>query len=347
MNEKNLHYHTINHFVTCEGFHYERIRLSYELFGPPLSDRKNVVLVCHALTGNSTVAGERGWWNKLIGHGRLVSLNEYTVVGINIPGNGYDIEDNDGFDHFQYLTVRDIARLFVQTLKAIGISHLHVSIGGSLGGAISWEIALSFPDFVRVIVPIATDWKSSDWVLAFNKVQQQILRNSSQPVHDARMMAMMFYRTPESFSLRFNRSWNQELGMANIESWLLHHGKKLENRFGLDAYLLMNHYLSSHDLSRGRGSFDEAVRQLRARVVMIGIDSDLFFQPACNREAATVLQRAGLDAVYREISSIHGHDGFLIEYEQLNRLLEDVFTETEMTVSPHGQAVVNDLSQHE
>ncbi len=344
MTAHNCHYHTIRNFQTCSGFHYKNLVLSYEIFGQPIRAGKPVVLVCHALTGNSTVAGEHGWWNQLIGFDRLVSLHDYTVVGINIPGNGYAGEAPLGFDHFKHLTVRDIAALFVQTLKALGVKQLHVSIGGSLGGAISWEIAVSFPDFVKCIVPIATDWKASDWVLAFNKVQQQILRHSTQPVHDARMMAMMFYRTPESFQLRFNRSWNDELDMPNIESWLLHHGKKLEGRFGLDAYLLMNHYLSSHDISRGHGSFAEATAQLKARVVMVSIDSDLFFQPASNRETAQVLQQHGLNAVYREITSIHGHDGFLIEYDQLNKLLEDVFAQGSEYEQLKGHASIQVLS---
>ena len=103
-----------------------------------------------------------------------------------------------------------------------------------------------------------SDWKASDWILAHNKVQEQILLNSKKPVHDARMMAMLFYRTAASFKDKFDRSVNENLGIPNVESWLLHHGFQLENRFHLQSYKMVNHiivYLRYHqEIS---GTFEE------------------------------------------------------------------------------------------
>jgi homoserine O-acetyltransferase len=322
---KILKFHTQQQFQSFNGTLFPELILSYEVFGPALEEKKPVVLVCHALTGNSTVTGEKGWWNDLIGEDRLISLSKFTVIGINIPGNGYHSDLEGTYANYRNLNLRDVAKLFVNLLRGIGVNQLFVAIGGSLGGGICWEIAVTFPDFVKTIIPVASDWKASDWVLAHNKVQEQILLHSSDPLHDARMMAMMFYRTPESLKLKFDRSVNDEKGLFNIETWLLHHGDKLNKRFSLDAYLLMTHYLSSLDIGKDRGGFYEVISQIKARVIIIGVDSDLFFQPSENRETAAILEQRGCKVSYREIISIHGHDSFLIEFEQLTSLLKDVF----------------------
>ncbi|KAF0130897.1 MAG: homoserine O-acetyltransferase [Bacteroidetes bacterium] len=326
---KNLKFHSQQQFQSFNGTLFPELVLSYEVFGPALEEKKPVVLVCHALTGNSTITGEKGWWNDLIGEDRLISLSKFTVIGINIPGNGYHSDEKATYAQYRNLNVRDIAKLFVNLLREIGVSQLFVAIGGSLGGGICWEIAATFPDFVQTIIPVATDWKATDWVLAHNKVQEQILIHSSDPLHDARMMAMMFYRTPESLKMKFDRSINPSNGLFNIETWLLRHGEKLRNRFNLDAYLLMTHYLSSLDIGKDRGGFQQVVSLIKARVIMIGVDSDLFFQPAENKDTVAVMKQNGCDASYREIVSIHGHDSFLIEFGQLTNLLQDVFHESD------------------
>lgn len=316
----------LNDFHTTGGYYYPEVRLSYELFGLPLSVKNPVVLVCHALTGNSTVTGPKGWWNSLIGKDKLISTARFTVVAFNIPGNGYRNAAEANYELYRHLNVRDLAVLFVSALQQLGVHQLFAAIGGSLGGGICWEIAATFPDFVRTIVPVASDWKASDWVLAHNIAQQQILLHSSNPLHDARMMAMLFYRSPASLKLKFKRSVNHDNSLYQVESWLLHHGDKLKSRFTLDAYLLMNHYLSTLDVGSGRGGFEKVAAMIKAKVVLVAIDSDLFFVADEIRETASMLEAAKCAVSYKEIVSVHGHDGFLIEFEQLSLLLQDVFS---------------------
>ncbi len=316
----------LNDFHAHGGHYYPELRLSYELFGLPLSIKNPVVLVCHALTGNSTVSGSKGWWNSLIGKDKLIPTERFTVVAFNIPGNGYHNAAEANYEHYRHLNVRDLATLFVLALQQLGVHQLFAAIGGSLGGGICWEIAATFPAFVRTIIPVASDWKASDWVLAHNIAQQQILLHSTKPLHDARMMAMLFYRSPASLKLKFNRSVNQGSSLYQVESWLLHHGDKLNERFTLDAYLLMNHYLSTLDVGSGRGGFEKVAAMLKANVVLVAIDSDLFFVADEIRETASMLEAAKCAVSYKEIVSVHGHDGFLIEFEQLSLLLQDVFS---------------------
>ena len=323
---KNLLYISLPNFTTESGYFYPEFELSYQLFGQPLGQAP-VVLVNHALTGNSNVAGDSGWWKSLIGLGKVIDTNKYTILGFNIPGNGYDDREKNRIDNYEDFTARDIARLFGKGLEDLGVHELYAAIGGSLGGGIAWEMAVLYPDLIENLIPVASDWKASDWILAHNKTQQQILSNSSKPVHDARMMAMLFYRTADSFKEKFNRTRNEEQGNFNTESWLLHHGEKLENRFSLPTYKMMNHLLSSVDITRNRGTFNEVVSPIKSRIFQVGVDSDFFFVPKENKETQKLLNEAGIENKYEEIKSIHGHDAFLIEVEQLFKILGPIFTQ--------------------
>lgn len=322
--KKELKYISLHNYTTESGYFYPEFELSYQLFGQKLHTAP-IVLVNHALTGNSNVAGKFGWWNSLIGLDKLIDTNKFTIIAFNIPGNGYDEKASNFIENYQDFTARDIAKLFGLGLENLKINRLFAVIGGSLGGGIAWEMAILFTDLIQNLIPVASDWKASDWILAHNKTQQQILANSSKPVHDARMMAMLFYRTADSFKEKFNRTKNEEQGNFNTESWLLYHGQKLENRFTLQTYKMMNHLLSSVDITRNRGAFNEVVSQIKANVFQVGVDSDFFFVPKENIETKKLLIKAGVNNSYEEIKSIHGHDAFLIEFEQLTNILKPVF----------------------
>lgn len=295
--------------------------LSYELFGKPLGEAP-IILVNHALTGNSSVAGENGWWRALINEGKCIDTRDYTVLAFNIPGNGFD-----GFliENYKDFVARDVARIFLLGLKKLGIDKLFAIIGGSLGGGIAWEMVALEPKITAHLVPVATDWKSTDWLIANCQIQEQILKNSSQPVHDARMHAMLTYRTPASFKSKFQRSTNDDLHVFNVESWLDHHGNKLKSRFQLLAYKLMNQLLRTIDITHGRENLNNVLEQVAANIHIIGVDSDLFFSPEENRETYKQLAQIKNNVTYGEINSEHGHDAFLIEFEQLERLLLPIF----------------------
>lgn len=318
-----LHHIKIDNFSTETGF-TSNYDLTYQLYGKPLHSAP-IVQVSHALTGNSEVAGDQGWWKGIIGKGLLIDTDVYTVISFDIPGNGYDKNPQKLIKNYKDFKPRDIAKLFGLGLKKLGISKLHAVIGPSLGGGIAWEMAVLFPDLMTHLIPLGSDWKTSDWIIAHNLTQEQILNNSIKPMHDARLMAMLFYRTACSFKLRFNRSQNEELGIFNAESWLLHHGKRIEERFDIKAYQLMNHLLTHIDITRNRGTFKEVVKVIKAKITQVYIDKDIFFVPEENIETAKILDDLGIDHELKELKSIYGHDGFLIEFDQLEELLKDIF----------------------
>jgi aspartate kinase len=194
-----------------------------------------------------------------------------------------------------------------------------------MGGGIAWEMAVLDPKLTEHLIPVASDWKSTDWLIANCQIQEQFLVNSKQPVHDARMHAMLCYRTPESFSARFQRTTNEEQQVFNVESWLLHHGKKLQERFQLSAYKLMNQILKTIDVSRDGLNGFKALENSDTNIHIIGVDSDLFFTAAENRATFKQLAQAKGNVTYGEVHSPHGHDAFLIEYDQMEQLLRKVF----------------------
>ena len=312
---------TIQNFTTESGAFYASINLSYQLFGCTLHTAP-VVLVNHALTGNSQVVGSKGWWNVLIGENRTIDTNKYTILAFNIPGNGFD---DTIIENYLDFTARDVAGLFIEGIKSLQIEQLYAIIGGSVGGGIAWEIAALAPKITKHLIPIATDWKSTDWLIANCFLQEQILKNSAKPIEDARIHAMLCYRTPESFKAKFDRTINEELAVFNIESWLNHHGEKLQKRFQLSAYKLMNQLLKTIDITRNRESFVAVASQIEADIHIIGINSDLFFTVKENRETYEILKKHKENVTFQEIDSIHGHDAFLIEYKQLDNLLKGVF----------------------
>lgn len=300
------------------------INLSYQLFGCELYSAP-VVIVNHALTGNSNVAGSNGWWRSLIGPDKAIDTNRFTVLAFNIPGNGYDDDPHNLIYNYKDVVARDIAQLFLLGLEQLNIKQLFAAIGGSLGGGIAWEMAALNPTIIQHLIPIASDWKSTDWVIANCLIQERFLNNSKQPLHDARIHAMLCYRTPESFKARFDRSKTSDHQLFNIESWLLHHGKKLQERFQLPAYKLMNQLLKTIDITTGRGSAIEVLNSIQSKIHIIGIDSDMFFLSDENSETLKLLNLNLSKVSYHEISSIHGHDAFLIEYEQLNAIVSAIF----------------------
>ncbi len=300
------------------------ISLSYQLFGKDLFSAP-IILINHALTGNSNVAGEKGWWKQLIGENQVIDTNKYTVLCFNIPGNGYD----DFFiDEYSDFTPSDIAKIFLKGLETLNIKNLYAIIGGSLGGGIGWEMLVKNPDLAEIFIPIACDFKTHDWLHAQCLVQKFLLDQNDEPLQKARVHAMLCYRTPQSLNDRFQNIYNQDKQKLESEDWLSYHGKSLAERFSLKSYKLMNHLLMNINAD------EKSLNKINARMHMISVDTDLFFPASEIRMCFEKLKNEKKDVFYHEIKSIHGHDAFLMEYEQLNNIIKNIFEEVELSGIP-------------
>ena len=301
----NLRYLEIEKFTLQSGVSLSKIAISYQIFGKEPGTAPTV-LVNHALTGNSNVVDAGGWWQDLIGKNKAIDTERYTILAFNIPGNGFD---GLLIENYQDFIAKDIAQLFLVGLKKIGIQQLYAIIGGSLGGGLAWEMAILQPNITKHLIPVASDWKSTDWLIANCFIQEQFLLNSNKPIHDARMHAMMCYRSPQSYKIKFDRSINQELEIFNVESWLLHHGEKLQERFQLSAYKMMNHLLKTIEATDSK-DWAKKLNRIEAEIHVVGVDSDLFFTAKENRDTYEEMSKSNSKVSYHEIKSIHGHDAF-------------------------------------
>lgn len=293
------------------------INLSYQTFGQDLLSAP-IVLINHALTGNSGVCGDNGWWNRLVGKTLPVDLRRFAVLCFNIPGNGYDgvfIDDTSD------ITTKDIASIFLEGLKFLKIEELFALIGGSIGGAIGWEMLVQQQSLAKYFIPIATDFKTSDWLHSQCLVQQFLLESEKKPLEKARIHAMLCYRTPESINFRFKNENDAEKQIRKSECWLNFHGKTLNERFSLQAYRFMNHLLMNI------GVPEVEIKYINAEIHLIAIDTDLFFPAFEIKRSFDLLQENKQNVYYHELKSIHGHDAFLMEYEQLNQILKPIFYE--------------------
>ena len=319
--EEELKHILLENFETESGSKIKKIQISYQVFGKELGSAP-VILVNHALTGNSLVSGINGWWSEIIGLEKPIDTSKYSVLCFNIPGNGFN-ENN--FDFNLDLNLGDIALLFVKAIDQLKLAKLHAIIGGSIGGCLTWEMIALKNDLASIIIPVAADWKATDWLIANTFLQERILKNSRDPVSDARIHAMTFYRSPKSLNTRFTRTKNLDKNMYNVESWLIHHGEKLRQRFSLKSYLFMNKLLSSTDITRDGESFINKISKIKSSIHLISVDSDIFFLPNEDHETYLIAKKNNLDITNHIIKSIHGHDAFLIETKQISDIFTKIF----------------------
>ena len=312
---------SINNFTTDSGAVYDKVDLHYQHFGQS-SDNAPVVLINHSLTGDANVAGSQGWWSEVVGPNLTIDTRHFSVLAFNIPGNGVNDYTLENYNDFH---TGDIAEIFYQGLQILGIAKLFALIGGSIGGGIAWEMAALYPTLTENLIPVAADWKASDWIIANTFLQKRLLENSSEPLRDARIHAMLTYRTPASFTERFGRTVNKDKNLFNVESWLVHHGDKLESRFLLQAYKAMNHLLASIDITRKGDSLEKIIETISSNIHLIAIDSDLFFTAEEDQKTLQRVKKIKKNIYYHEIKSIHGHDAFLIENESVSQILSIIF----------------------
>jgi homoserine O-acetyltransferase len=335
------------------------VRIAYETFGTLNADASNAVLVVHALTGDSHLAGPAGpghptagWWDDVVGPGKAIDTEKWFVVAPNMLGGcqgttGPSSTSPDGTEwgsRFPFVTIRDQVSAQVAFTRELGIPKWAAVIGGSMGGMQSLEWAIGYPGLLECVAVLAAPPLSNADQIALNALQLEAIRMDpgfaggdyyeaadGEGPHAglalARRMALINYRSPTELNDRFERSWQSGLspmgggGRYAVESYLDFHGNKFTRRFDANSYITLVNAMSSHDVGRGRGGVVEALGRITARALILGIDSDrLFPVPDQLHIARHVASNIdGTDAVV--ISSPFGHDGFLIEDSLVGREL--------------------------
>jgi homoserine O-acetyltransferase/O-succinyltransferase len=295
------------------------------------------VLVIHALTGSADAAGD--WWSPLIGPGRAFDTTRVGVLCANLLGGRYGSTGPTSVDPstgrawgrtFPAVSARDEARALWVLADALGIERFALATGGSLGGMIALEVALERPRLVDRAVPIAAPAAIGGLAIAWNHIQLELIeRLGDEGLALARQLAMTTYRSEADFDSRFGRAREAD-GRFSVASYLDHQGDKLLDRFDPDTYRVLVGVMDRHDIGRDRGGIDGALGGMAAAGVGltgIGIEGDILYGPDQVRSLVDTAAAAGVDATYRELASIKGHDAFLTEWDQLTRLLAEALAD--------------------
>lgn len=291
--------------------------------------------------------GKAGWWDELIGSGKAFDTDKYFVICSNILGSCYGTTGPASTDplsgqayrmRFPVVTVRDMVRVQYELIRHLGVNRIKTVAGGSLGGMQVLEWGIMYPELVESIIPIAAPAMHSDWAIALNEASRRAILNDpgwnngnyakqpSEGLELARMIAMISYRSDKSFKGKFRRERINADGrnldpenLFQVQNYLNYQGKKLVKRFDASAYIYLANAMDLHDVSEGRGSVKDALEAIRCRALAIGISTDVLYTPDEQRELAELIPRGE----YAEIESIYGHDAFLIEYGQMERMIKE------------------------
>ena len=325
------------------------VTIRYAQYGEPNAARDNVVLVCHALSGSAKVDD---WWPELFAEGGLLDLDQYCVIGTNILGSCYGSTGPNSINaetgkpygaEFPLVTVSDIVRAQALLLDSLGIHKLKLVIGGSIGGMQALHWAMDYPDRVEHAIAIGTAPLGA-MGLALNHIQRKLIQldpqwnegeyaNGEVPAEGlslARQIAMLSYKSAELFDHRYGRKlnrngedpWTHRLARFDVGGYLDYQGAKFVRRFDANSYLSITRTMDTFDPVRKYGSKESAYSRIEARVTLVGISSDWLFPAHDVRKLADDLLSCGVNCVYREIDSSHGHDAFLAEPEKLARVIE-------------------------
>jgi homoserine O-acetyltransferase len=305
------------------------LNVAYHTYGS-LNDRAdNVIWVCHALTANSEAAE---WWPGMVGEGKLMDTENYFIVCPNIIGSCYgttgplSTNPDTGlpwYNCFPEITIRDLVNAHELLRLHLGIQRIHTAIGGSIGGFQALEYSIMYPGMIQNLVFIAASVQISAWANAFNQSQrlaieadptffEERLYGGIRGLKCARSIALLSYRNEQTYNRTQGERDISKTRDLKASSYQDYQGDKLVKRFDAYSYHALTRIMDTHNVVRERGSLGDAIGRIRARVLSIGISSDNLFPVHEQKLLAHIVQ-----GEYQEIDSMYGHDGFLIEVEQI------------------------------
>jgi homoserine O-acetyltransferase len=346
-------------FALLSGQSLSVLEIGYETYGRLNADASNAILICHALTGDQHVAslnprtGKPGWWPRLVGPGLPIDPERHFIIASNVLGGCSGSSGPGSIDpatgqryamHFPVITIRDMVRAQALLLDHLGVGVLQAVVGGSMGGMQALDWAVAFPDRVRSVVAIASAARHSAQNIAFHEVGRQAImadpnwaggdypvdRPPAAGLAVARMAAHITYLSEEGLTAKFGRRLqNREaLGFGfdaefQVESYLRHQGLAFTERFDANSYLYITRALDYFDLAAPHGGqLALAFAGTRTRFAVISFTSDWLYPTAESRRIVRALNAAGAAVSFVELESPFGHDAFLLEAPEMNRVVD-------------------------
>lgn len=340
--KENLVFHDRTPFVTESGYEFPELKVAYQTWGRPNEERSNVVVVFHALTGH---AAADEWLTGFFGKGRLLDPEEHYIICSNVLGSCYGTTGPLSTDSrtgeryggtFPEITIRDMVRVQQRLLDHLKVRRIRFAIGASMGGMQALEFGIMDKRPEKLLL-IAMGKAHSAWAIGIGEAQRNAIfadpkwRDGHYPPEDppasglaaARMMGMITYRSAGSFERRFGRNYQHDKPCYQVASYLGYQGDKLVGRFDAVTYVRLTRAMDSHDVSRGRGSFEDVLGRVTMPVLVIGISSDVLYPVEEQKELTSLLGNAR----YAELVSDNGHDAFLIEFDAIQAIVKKKITE--------------------
>jgi homoserine O-acetyltransferase len=355
------------------------LEVAYETYGTLSAARDNVVFVCHAISGDAHVAGEHtpgdkhpGWWDDMVGPGKGIDTTRFFVVCANVLGGCKGTTGPSSLDprtgrpygsQFPAITVSDMVNVHRLLLQHLGIETIYAAVGGSFGGMQVLEWGIRHPHSVRHCICIAAAASLSAQALAFDIVGREVIvsdpawaggdyygtgRQPDDGLAAARMIGHITYLSPEIMTRKFGRRKRdlpapERFGTRfEVESYLQHQGEAFVERFDSNSYLHITHAMDGYDLAEKYGSLTAAFRDVEARFLVIALSSDWLFPPEQSLELATALEQAGKSVSYGLLKAPYGHDAFLVDIDQLARLIDTFLAGAPLTVASPAETPRHD-----
>ena len=318
-----------------------RLEVAYHTSPRPYKEGDKVVWICHALTANSDA---EDWWPQMVDPGRLIDTDRYYVVCVNMLGSPYGssspatVNPETGrpyFLDFPKVTVRDIVRAMIVVRKALGIEKVDLLVGSSIGGFQALEWAVMEPEVIAKAAFMATSARVTPYLTATEESQRMALeadpsfrecaslKGGEAGLRCARSIAVQSYRCFDCYDATQQDADPDTLFAQRACSYQQHQGKKLSDRFDAYCYWTLSYSVDSANVGRGRGGVEAALARIKAAATVVAIDTDNIFPPKVMEPLADAIP----GAKYHLIHSIYGHDGFLLETEQLTAILSPLLNE--------------------
>jgi homoserine O-acetyltransferase len=334
------------------------VTLVYETYGALDADRSNVIMVEHAWTGDAHLAGKRreedakpGWWDAIVGPGRLLDTNRYCVICSNVIGSCYgstgpaSINAKTGKRYnlsFPVITVRDMVRAQALLLDHLGINRLLCVMGGSMGGMQAMEWATQYPDRVASVIALATSPRPSPQAISLNAIARWAIYNDptwkkGEYKHNpkdglalARGIGHIAFLSDESMWQKFDRRFSAKdglfdfFGQFEVERYLNYNGYNFVDRFDANSFLYLAKALDLYDVAWGYESMADAFSRVTAPIQFFAFSSDWLYPPYQTEEMVNCLKELHKDVEYHLITSSYGHDAFLLEHETFSPMVSSL-----------------------
>jgi homoserine O-acetyltransferase len=345
------------------GRSFGPITLAYETYGELSPAKDNAILILHALSGDAHAAGfnhpnerQPGWWDIMIGPGKAFDTRKYFVICSNVIGGckgstgPSSINPQTGRPFaldFPLVTIHDMVNAQRALIDHLGIDQLLCAVGGSMGGMQALQWVVSYPERVRLAIPIATTSKLSSQGIAFNEVGRQAIQSDPhwkegeyygkaiprRGLAIARMIGHITYLSEKSMHQKFGRKLQDKAAYGydfradfQVESYLRYKGDHFVNRFDANSYLYISKAMDYFDLAHPHKKLEQAFANVKAKFLVISFSSDWLFPSYQSKEIVSACRRVGAEAIYTEIQTDYGHDAFLLESGQLSSLITNFLT---------------------